>query len=90
MKKTLKAKQPSVTDFFASIPDEAAAMAYMQSARWPNGVTCIHCQHPNVWTIRGGKLYTCKSCRKQFTIRTGTVMESIAHQSPAFGCSPCI
>ena len=76
MKKTLKIKQPSVTDFFASIPDEAAAMAYMESARWPNGVSCIHCNHPSVWTLRGGKLYTCKACRKQFTIRTGTVMEA--------------
>jgi hypothetical protein len=27
-----------------------------------------------VWRIRGGKLYTCKNCRTQFTVRTGTVM----------------
>jgi transposase-like protein len=76
MKKTLKITQPSVTDFFASIPDEAAAMAYMESARWPNGVTCIHCGHADVWKIASRNLYTCKDCRKQFTIRTGTVMEA--------------
>lgn len=67
--------QPSVLDFFKRIPDEDAARAYLESARFPNGLTCIHCGHDQVWKIRGGKLYTCKACRKQFTIRTGTVME---------------
>jgi transposase-like protein len=75
MKKTLKAKQPSALEFFASIPDEKSAREYLESARWPQGVTCIHCKHPDVWKVRDGKLYTCKACRKQFTIRTGTVME---------------
>jgi transposase-like protein len=75
MKKTLSARQPSVMDFFASIPDEDAARAYLESARWPGGVACIHCGHGEVWKIRGGKTYTCKACRKQSTIRTGTVME---------------
>jgi transposase-like protein len=74
-RKFLKITQPSVMDFFASIPDEAAARNYLESARWPQGITCIHCAHNEVWKIRGGKLYTCKGCRKQFTIRTGTVME---------------
>jgi transposase-like protein len=74
-RKFLKITQPSVMDFFASIPDEDAARNYLESARWPQGINCIHCGHGEVWKIRGGKLYTCKACRKQFTIRTGTVME---------------
>jgi transposase-like protein len=75
MKRTNFTKQPSVIEFFSRIPDEAAARAYLASGRWPNGITCIHCNHNEVWTVRGGKLYTCKACRKQFTVRTGTVME---------------
>jgi transposase-like protein len=71
----LVATQPSVLDFFNRIPNEDAARAYLESGRWPNGITCIHCGHDQVWKIRGGRLYTCKGCRKQFTIRTGTVME---------------
>lgn len=62
-------------DFFKRIPDEQAAREYLESARWPNGITCIHCAHNEVWKIRGGRLYTCKGCRKQFTLRTGTVTE---------------
>ena len=67
--------QPSAMDFFNRIPDEDAARKYLASGRWPNGVTCIHCGHGEVWTINDGNLYTCKKCRKQFTVRTGTVME---------------
>ncbi len=62
-------------EFFARIPDEDAARAYLESARWPDGVKCIHCGHDDLWKIRGGKLYTCKKCREQSTVRTGTVME---------------
>ena len=68
-------KQPSAMEFFSRIPDEDSARAYLASGRWPDGVKCIHCGHNEVWLVRGGRLYTCKKCRKQFTVRTGTVME---------------
>jgi len=73
--KQVKIEQPSAMEFFSRIPDEDSARAYLASGRWPNGVKCIHCEHDQVYTIRGGKLYDCKKCRKQFTVRTGTVME---------------
>lgn len=69
------ADQPSAMEFFSRLPDEKAAREYLESARWPNGIKCIHCDHGEVWKIRDGKIYTCKKCRKQFTVRTGTVME---------------
>ena len=69
-------KQPSAFEFFARIPDEAAALSYLITARWPNGPVCFHCGCSEVYTIRGGKLFDCKACRRQFTIRTGTVMEA--------------
>jgi transposase-like protein len=73
--KTKPTAQPSTFDFLATIPNEDAARKHLADARWPNGVTCHHCGNNAVWTLRGGKLYTCKACRKQFTVRTGTVME---------------
>lgn len=67
--------QPSTFNFLATIPNEDAARKHLADARWPSGVTCHHCGHDKVWTLRGGRLYTCQACRKQFTVRTGTVME---------------
>jgi transposase-like protein len=71
----VKINQPSAFEFFERFSDEKSAREYLESARWPSGIRCIHCGHDYVWKIRDGKIYTCKSCRSQFTIRTGTVME---------------
>lgn len=71
----IRVKQPSAFQFIQKFPDEKTAREYLESARWPTGIRCIHCGHNEVWKIRDGALYTCKGCRSQFTIRTGTVME---------------
>ena len=46
------------------------------NARWLNSVFCPNCGHDDASAIRGGKLFDCKDCRKQFTERVGAVMES--------------
>jgi transposase-like protein len=62
----------------ARFHDEAAARAWFEEILWPDGRTCPHC---------GGKVstpkakiagrYRCKTktCRKDFTVTVGTVME---------------
>ncbi len=74
-KHQIKVNQPSAFEFFERFPDEKSAREYMETARWPAGIRCRHCGHDEIYKIRDGSIYTCKSCRKQFTIRTGTVME---------------
>lgn len=69
------AYQASTFDFFHRFPDEDSARAYFVEMRWPTGIVCPHCNYNVVYTIRGGKLYTCKDCRKQFTVKIGTIME---------------
>lgn len=76
VKKDYPAKnQPSAFEFFQKFPDEKTAREYLETARWPGGIHCIHCGNSEVWKIRDGQKYTCKACRTQFTLRTGTVME---------------
>lgn len=62
--------------------DEDKARALLESLRWPNGPICPHCQFNAVYTITpkpGSKtragLYCCAACRKQFTVKVGTVFE---------------
>lgn len=59
--------------------DEAEAFRYLESVRWPHGPVCPHCGTINNaygLTSRIG-LYRCgeKECRKDFTVRVGTVFE---------------
>lgn len=63
--------------------DEAAAFAYLESVVWANGVTCPHCGacdrisaiKPNpAKRVRIG-LKKCGHCKKQFTVKVGTVFE---------------
>jgi transposase-like protein len=68
--------------------DEAAAFAHLEGLLWSDGVVCPHCgtvdQAGRLEGVKGknGKvrlgLWKCyaKECRKQFTVRVGTVFES--------------
>jgi transposase-like protein len=60
--------------------DEGAAFAYLESILWPEGPVCPHCgsisgKHYNLRKTRIG-LRKCSDCRRQFTVKVGTVFES--------------
>ena len=59
--------------------NEDAARAYLEKLRWPNGPVCPHCGTVDkaYATKRAGK-YRCasKGCRKDFTVKIGTVFEA--------------
>jgi transposase-like protein len=62
--------------------DEAAAFAYLEKTLWAGGVPkCPHCQTVGKSGRLKGKttrrgLWKCYACRRQFTVRVGTVFES--------------
>ncbi len=58
--------------------NEAAAVAFMEADRWPNGVTCPLCGCDNVHKMGGetqAGMFVCNDCHGKFTVRTGTVFE---------------
>lgn len=60
--------------------DETKARTWLEQSRWPNGVICVHCGCGRVAPMGGKKhrpgLWYCPDCRGQFTVQTGSVMES--------------
>lgn len=61
--------------------DETAARAYFEGIRWPNGPFCPHCGSTDkVYRLEGKShrpgLFHCNACAGQFTVTTGSVMES--------------
>ena len=56
--------------------DEDLALSFMKSIRWPDGVVkCPRCQSEAVSFLATRKLWKCKACKKQSSIKVGTVME---------------
>lgn len=60
--------------------DEAKAREWLETSRWPDGPVCPHCGSLDVGLMGGTKhragLFYCPACRGQFTVLTGSVMES--------------
>ena len=62
-----------VIKFFAN---EDRAFEYMKLVRWPDSVVrCFHCDSQDVGFIATRKIWRCKCCKKQFSIRLGTIFE---------------
>jgi transposase-like protein len=62
------------------LQDEAAAIAWVEARVWPDGPICPHCGGTERVSKMGGKatrigLWKCYHCRKQFTVKIGTVFE---------------
>lgn len=57
--------------------DETAARAWFEAARWPNGPICPKCKSAKAYPTKKAGVYRCaaSTCRKDFTVMTGTVME---------------
>lgn len=64
--------------------DEDSAREFLEKMRWPNGPICPHCKAEGAYKLtakEGSKspvrkgVYKCKACRKQFTVKVGTIFE---------------
>jgi transposase-like protein len=61
--------------------DEAKAFEYLESILWADGIICPHCGvvDGRVYSLEGKSTRTglkkCGECRKQFTVKVGTVFE---------------
>ena len=71
-----KPETVSLYQFFAKFPDEEAARKFFENKRWEGTTVCPHCGSETVSECKDHKPmpYRCKSCRKHFSVRTGTVL----------------
>jgi transposase-like protein len=60
--------------FFADLD---TCTTFMAQLRWPEGVTCPHCEGKAVSYLSTRRVWKCmaKTCHKQFSMKVGTIME---------------
>jgi transposase-like protein len=61
---------------YFSNPD--TCLKFMAELRWPDGPICPRCQALDPIFISTRRLWKCRGCKKQFTIKLGTIMEDSA------------
>ena len=72
-KNTPPAKVLSVYEFQQLFPDEQAAIDYLAKILWADGPVCPYCGGKRISERAIKNYYRCKDCRKDFTIRVGTI-----------------
>lgn len=48
---------------------------FLSQMRWPNGVECPNCDGRQVSYLSTRRLWKCKACKKQFSVKVGSIME---------------
>jgi transposase-like protein len=65
----------SLIDFYNKFSSEQVCRDYLEKARWGDEIVCPHCGSYKAYKYSDGRLFKCGDCRKQFTVRVGTIFE---------------
>ena len=55
--------------------DEQVCIDAVASMRWPDGPDCPHCRAKEPYYLATQKRWKCRSCRRQFSVKVGTIFE---------------
>ena len=70
------AKHKSLLDLLAKFPDEKTCIEYLAALRWPKGIICPLCgSSRKIYHMASRSIYKCADCKKQFSVRKGTIFE---------------
>lgn len=71
-----KEKAPqTLLEAVAYFADSDVALRFVAALRWPEGPTCPKCESKSVAFLATRKLWKCRGCKKQFSVKVGTIFE---------------
>jgi transposase-like protein len=75
----METKFKSLMDFDKKFPDEQSCRDRLEQARWHGEPVCAQCGSVRkIYHVADGKLLKCADCRRQFSVRVGTIFEDSA------------
>src|ERR1039458_7473615 len=63
----------NLSELMRAFSDESKCRAYLESLRWPSGVTCPHCKGAKVYRLVKRDQFLCASCEYQFSVTVDTI-----------------
>jgi transposase-like protein len=61
--------------FYQRFATEDACIDWLEVTRWNGEPICPHCGSVTVYRCKSRRIFKCKDCTKQFTVRIGTIFE---------------
>ena len=55
--------------------DKDTSLTFLASLRWPKGVACPACEARNPGFLKTRRIWKCRDCGKQFSVKLGTIFE---------------
>lgn len=70
-------KQPNtLLEAIKYFSDEQVCIEFVSSLRWENGIAlCPRCESTENYFLKTRKVWKCKACKKQFSVKVGTIFE---------------
>src|SRR5947209_9360663 len=65
----------TLIDAIRYFADPDVALHFLAGLRWPNGVTCQKCSAVDPIFLKTRRMWKCRECKKQFSVKVGTVFE---------------
>ena len=65
----------TLVDAIRYFKDQDVCLAFVATLRWPNGPVCPACGGVEHSFLKTRRLWKCKACKKQFSVKVGTIFE---------------
>lgn len=65
----------TLLDAIRYFADPNVSLHFVADLRWPDGVTCPVCEGKEVSFLSARRVWKCKGCKKQFSVKVGTIFE---------------
>lgn len=65
----------TLTEAIRFFADPDVCLAFVAKLRWPSGITCPRCDSSEHSFLSTRRLWKCKGCKKQFSVKIGTIFE---------------
>jgi transposase-like protein len=80
MSSTHPAAPQTLAEAVRYFADPDLALQFVRDLRWPNGVACPYCNTGSPSFLKTRRIWKCRNagCRKQFSVKVGTIFEDSA------------